>query len=1432
MSYHEYEQAEQLEKYWAILTKAGIGEAPEELDPELAAMSQQLARQFRAPDPEPEFVEKLQQQLVAQAASSAKTNRARLFPLFSGRSLRRELAVGAALALAFVGLCLWMAQPQPAKAQEIIQKAREAATLHASGNVRSFVMTEVRHGTLNDPRLQAELGLKDDAQILSETRRWYEAPNRWRMEFTQKIIAADGKQVKSYATIRVGDGTNDWVFDLDQNKVTVNPIAAGQSSKTEINFFGGDVNGLNHLFEQAGKCFDPKVTGNDTVAGRATFVIDFGPTKCPSASLPAMKGRETIWVDRETFFVLKHELRAKDSNKPLLSSEVTKIEHNVAIAPARFIFTSPAGSSINDIQPKPAPPANEHQQEQPTQPGGRLDYPPVAPNNLHIGARAVAADGAGGSNISSLAAVSRAAAGGEGMPGFSGDVTPAFVAYLDSPWGIAVDSAGNLYIADKGKHQIRKVTPEGIISMVAGSDTKGFSGDGGPATAARMYRPEGVAVDSKGNLYIADTGNNRIRKLTPEGIISTVAGNGISGYSGDGGPATAAQLSSPYGLAVDSKGNLYIADFADHRIRKVNTAGIISTIAGNGTRGNSGDGGTATAAQLTNPRGVAVDSAGNLHITGTNQIRKVTVAGIISTVAGGGTGDLSDGGSATTAKLSQPNGVAVDSADNLYIADTGNNRIRKVTPAGIISTVAGNGTVGYNGDGGHATMAQLYLPKAVAVDSAGNIYIADSNRIRKVTTAGIISTVAGNRGSGERRPAPSAKLSRPILNGAQAIAQPIDQPSAVAADGTGGFYFSSPSQNRIYRVAADGSISLAAGAGSSGYSGDDGLATAAQLNAPIGMAVDSSGNLYIADSGNGRIRKVTPAGIIITVAGSANPDYVRDGGLAIAAHFDLPISVAVDSAGNLYIADRGNNRIRKVTPEGKISTVAGNGTSGYSGDGGPATEAGLASPHCVAVNSAGNLYIADRGNNRIRKVTAAGIISTVAGGAFSLFADGGLATAAQLNAPIGMAVDSSGNLYIADSANSRIRKVTSAGIISTVAGNGTRGSGGDGGLATAAQLAFGPSGLAVDSAGNLYIADRGNNRIRKVTPAGIISTVAGNGNSPYSDDDGQATAAKLSITTGVAVDSAGNFYIADRDSNRIRKVTTEGVISTVAGNGTIGFSGDGALATAAQLSSPSGVAVDSAGNLYIADYGNLRIRKVTTEGIISTVAGRGFGGLLGDGGPATAAQVNYPNGVALDSEGNLYIAENNRIRKVTAAGIISTMAGTGTQGYNGDEVPAIAAQLYSPRGLAVDSVGNLYFADRGNHRIRKVATTGIITTVAGGGTAELGDGGLATAAKLKLPTGVAFDSKGSLYITEAGHNLIRKVTPSGKIITVAGKEGRPAFKGGYSGDGTPATEAEIKNPQGLAFDSAGNLFIVDAGNHRIRKITPAGIISTVAGNGN
>jgi hypothetical protein len=330
---------------------------------------------------------------------------------------------------------------------------------------------------------------------------------------------------------------------------------------------------------------------------------------------------------------------------------------------------------------------------------------------------------------------------GNGTQGYSGDGGMAASATENGPKGVAVDKNGNLYIADSGNNCVRKVAPNGIITTVAGTGANGYSGDGGPATSATLSGPVGVAVDAVGNIYIADNGNNAIRKVGPNGIITTVAGTGAPGYAGDGGPATSAQLSRPEGLRVDSAGNLFFADPDNRVVRKVAANGIISTVAGNGKYGNSGDGGPATKAELFGPNGVAVDTVGNIYIVDDCEVRKVGTNGIITRVAGNGTecggGAQGDGGPATDAVLFNPLGVDVDAAGNIFIADTDNSRIREVTTDGIINTIVGSVPQGsgYSGDGGLATDAQLNGPTGVTVGPDGKVYIADTdnNVVRLLT---------------------------------------------------------------------------------------------------------------------------------------------------------------------------------------------------------------------------------------------------------------------------------------------------------------------------------------------------------------------------------------------------------------------------------------------------------------------------------------------------------------------------------------------------------------------------------------------------------------------------------------------------------------------------------------------------------------------------
>ena len=661
---------------------------------------------------------------------------------------------------------------------------------------------------------------------------------------------------------------------------------------------------------------------------------------------------------------------------------------------------------------------------------------------------------------------------------------------------VAVDSAGNAYFASGLQNAVYKADPNGVVTRIAGTGVSGFSGDGGPALNALLSNPSAVAVDAQGNVYIADSVNRRIRKVDTSGNITTAAGNGICCTpTGDTGPATNAQVGTPYGIAVDSSGNLYFSDISNHIVRKVNGAGIITTVAGNGSSGYSGDSGPATSAKLYYPYGLAPDSNGNLFIADSynQRIRQVDTNGIITTVAGNGTCCYSgDGTAATNARLAYPFGVAVDASGVLYIADTSNERIRKVSASGIITTVAGNGNFGFAGDNGGALNAQFRSPEGVALDANGNLYICDTanNRIRTVNSNGMIRTLAGGG----------------LNDGGPAVFGSLNYPSGIARDNSGNTYIADTYNNRVRRVSPDGAIATVAGNGNSGYSGDFSAAANAQLNAPQGLALDSSGNLYIADANNHRVRRVDPSGIITTAAGNGVCcSATGDGGAATSAGIGTPYGLAVDSSGNLYLTDALNNLVRMVDANGNISTVAGNGVQGFSGDNGPATSARLNVPHGIAVDTAGNLFIADTDNERIRKVDTSGTITTIAGnGSLGFGGDGGAPTRALLAYPDGVAVDAGGNLYIADTSNERIRLVAN-GAINTIAGNGSYGYAGDGGLANAATFRY-PYAIAADSSGYLVVADQSNNAVRLLTPAGAQPVLSIQSNHSASFTRGQSGA--------------------------------------------------------------------------------------------------------------------------------------------------------------------------------------------------------------------------------------------------------------------------------------------------------------------------------------
>ena len=945
---------------------------------------------------------------------------------------------------------------------------------------------------------------------------------------------------------------------------------------------------------------------------------------------------------------------------------------------------------------------------------------------------------------------------------------------------VAVDPSGNVYIADSRNHQIRRVSPAGSISTLAGTGTRGSGGDGGLATRAKLAQPSGVAVDSAGNVYIADSLNHRIRRVGPSGVMSTLGGTGARADDGDGGPAIEAGIAYPVAVAADFEGNVYVVSHApetgNNRVRRIDTDGVISAFAGVEGEGYGGDGSPADEAQMAYPMGVVADAAGIIYIADTRNARiravrprfqvdvslgasgesvalvvaddgtltlrgepvpsggevtaangnlytltqgtdggivttfvpeaqRVSLAGtevtltrsedgtwrigedpvenghrhlhdgkeyvleltdgnwrlaeyVVETVAGT-TEVATDGIAATSAALVIPSDVALDPVGNVLVVEWRGHRIRKIDTAGSITTIAGTGNWGYSGDGGPATEARLNHPFAIASDEVGNVYVAEreGHRVRKIDTSGVITTFAGTGrwvDGGDGGPATEA---------------PVPRPLGVAVDSQDNVYVASV--NRVRRIDADGIITTFAGTGDWGTIGDGGLAIAARLADPHGLALDAIGNLYVAGWDSNRIRQIDTVGMITTFAGTGELGSMGDGGPATQARLHHPLGVAVDAAGNLYVGEDGGGRVRRIDTGGVISTLAGTGDSDFGGDGGPANFAQVA-PFGVATGADGSVYLAEPWNRRVRRIDATGTISTVAGMGYQ-DPVGGLATGVALDYPRAVAVRASGEVLFGEWGS--VWKLDAAGTVTKLS---LRAEVGD-------TYLEGVADFALDSTGNLFVAEESGHRVRRIDLEGNITPFAGTGDSGTSGDRGKATEARLVQPVGVAVDSAGNVYVADRSSHQVRKIDQSGIIMTVAGTGDSGTSGDGGLATEARLDSPRDVAVDSLGNVYIADRSGHRIRKVDPSGVITMFAD---------------PNDKIPHGaLAADQDGLLYAGGERRILRIDPSGEVSTIAGTGEDGFSGDEGPARSAQL-SVGGITVDRFGDVWFADTISRRIR------------------------------------------------------------------------------------------------------------------------------------
>jgi trimeric autotransporter adhesin len=737
-----------------------------------------------------------------------------------------------------------------------------------------------------------------------------------------------------------------------------------------------------------------------------------------------------------------------------------------------------------------------------------------------------------------------------------GDGLSASQAGLNIPTGFCRDGQGNIYLAERNNNRIRKVdAATGIVGTLAGTGSTYFINDNTPASMANLYAPASVVADKFNNIYICELGNHAIRKVSAgTGIITTIAGNGLAGYGGDNGQATLARLLNPRWLCLDTAGNLLIADAGNHRIRKVDlSTGIITTVAGTGTAGFSGEGGQATAAAINGPQGIYVDRDNNLYIADGNnhRIRKVTAAtGNIATIAGtGAQGYTGDGGPATAAALTAPGSVQGDTLGNLYFSSNATPVIRKINASGIISTIAGVTVTGFAGDGGPATAAVFGTAPLVFIDSNHIVLVADPNnhRIRRISpTDGTIQTIIG------AGPFPSG-------DDGLAVDAGLYNPTGLYFDKDDNMIITERHRIRLVEPAY-GYITTLVGDATPGFSGDGGPAPLARINGAIFSCQDTAGNILIADAGNARIRKIdTATGIITTIAGTGVNIFGGDGGPALNATLLGLVGICVDAANNIYIS--GGNRIRKIdAATGIITTIAGDGTTGFSAASGPAISAKLNTPWGLCTDANNNLYMADRLNHAVRKIDlTTGILSTIAGnGTVGNNGDGGPANLARLAQPYGLALDRLGNLFIMDQGNNRLRKIDwLTGNISTVAGLGNRGYYGN-------DVTFNPlgawiqgNGCAVDSSLNVHFADASYNVVRKVTrPLLYIFTGNGSWDNPANWWRGEIPISPLFGNMEVVIDPIpGGEAVLERPqqtNNGSRIVVKTGKKLRINGNLTIG----------------------------------------------------------------------------------------------------------------------------------------------------------------------------------------------------------------------------------------------------------------------------------------
>ncbi len=903
-------------------------------------------------------------------------------------------------------------------------------------------------------------------------------------------------------------------------------------------------------------------------------------------------------------------------------------------------------------------------------------------------------------------------------------------------------------------------------------------GEGGADLLATDLPPflRDMARDAGGNLYFTTLEGCRVYRLhATTGTIAAFAGNGTCGFSGDGGPAGLASLNDPWGLAVDSAGRVYVSDSQNHRVRRIDKDGTIETVAGS-SAGFSGDGGPATLASLEQPTDIALDGAGRLYIADSMnfRVRRVELDGVIDTVVGNGGAVGPEGapGALATDVPLYPEDLAVDGEGRLYVSDSLNARLRRLEADGTFPNLVGNGFGPGGGDGGDAGSGWIDRARAITIDDAGRVYLVQHpGRIRRIDEGNVIDTIAGSDARGDAG------------DGGPATEALFSDVADVLSDGQGGLLVLDRGSSRLRLIAEDGTIRAFAGSGTPGGFGAPRPALSGRLGGARHVAVDENGRLLLPASERAFLWRQRADGTLETLVGSGQLAHGGDGGAATSATIATPLGVAKDSAGRIFVSDATSHVVRRIDVDGRIQTVAGTPESG--GDSGA----------------------------------------------------GGPATSARLRAPGGLAFDGDGRLIIVDGANSRVRVLEPDGTLNELAGTGLHSFSGDGGPAVDASLAF-PTSVAVNqTSGDVYIADRANHRIRRVAANGTITTVAGDGERAFDGDGGPATAASLDSPFGVAIDPAGRVVLSDTFHHRVRRIESDGTISTIAGTGEAGFSGDGGEATAAQLSFPSGLFFTPAGELLISDDNGERVRRVSTDGIIETIAG---GAVRPASGSFADASLVAPSAlVMLNDDVRLYATSlAGQVGRVDLSASIVDVPVGHPAGLSLGEDPAdlggvnraaLLQALDDAAGLAYDGEGSVFVSDRGRGVILRIslvdpddASTWTVQPFLGDADDRRHNDGPFEHARFVAPAGLFFDpGENALYVVDAGSHTVRHVDfANDNVETYLGTPGAQGSLG-----------VLLDTPEAVTLAADGSIYVADTGNHRVRRRTPDGSVSTVLGTG-